>query len=364
MNILILLPNNAMGGAEQYLYMVASYFKNSTVHVFFLQNLGADSWKKTNKNIILHYPESNNKLISIYKFIFHLNHRKIKKYDFIFTSHVYITGLVGILIRLNLIKSSRFVARESTSIFTRFKGIKLISYKLFYWLGYNKVDLLICQTNFMKDQLLKGYPTLAKLTAIKVIHNPIDFTLIKEKENQIINEKLPEKFIVSAGRLINEKGYDILINAFAKLKNDFPNLKLVILGEGKLREDLSNQAASLNLQNDVILKGFVENVYPYFKCADACVVSSRVEGFPNVLLQMMSQNSKVVSTTCAGGISEIPGIQLSETNNENSLRKAIKMSLTSSNHNFDLFEEYLKNRDISSFFNHVNNSLNNAKENY
>lgn len=363
MNILILLPNDAMGGAEQYLNMVASYFKKSTVHVFFLQSFDTNSWGKTGKHAILHYPGSNNKPISLFKFIFHPNHKNVVKYDYIFTSHVYTTGLVGVLLRLNLIKATNFVARESTSIFTRFKGLKLLSYKLFYWLGYKKVDLLICQTNYMKEQLIKGFPKLEGLTNIKVIPNPIDFSLIKEKENLPFSEKLPDNFIVSAGRLITEKGYDILINAFAKLKDDFPNLKLLILGEGKLREELSNQIVSLNLENEVILQGFVQNVYPYFKSAMVCVVSSRVEGFPNVLLQMMSQNSKVVSTTCAGGINEIPGIQLSETNNESSLREAIYNALTSKNNNLNLFEEYLKNRDISSFFTQVTYSLNDAKKN-
>lgn len=363
MNILILLPNDAMGGAEQYLNMVASHFKKSTVHVFFLQSFDTNSWTKTGKHANLHYPDRNNKPISLYKFIFHPNHKNVKTYDYIFTSHVYTTGLIGILLRIKLIRAKNFVARESTSIFTRFKGLKLLSYKLFYWLGYKKVDLLICQTNYMKDQLVKGIPKIEDLTNIKVIPNPINFSLIKEKENQVFNENLPDKFIVSAGRLIHEKGYDILINAFAKLKPDFPNFKLLILGEGKLREELSNQIASLNLENEVILQGFVQNVYPYFKSATACVVSSRVEGFPNVLLQMMSQNSRVVSTTCAGGIDEIPGIQLSETNNENSLKEAIYNALTSKNNSRGLFDEYLKNRDLSSFFKTVNHSLNNAKKN-
>src|SRR5690606_20880375 len=118
--------------------------------------------------------------------------------------------------------------------------------------------------------------------------------------------QLPNNFIVTAGRLIHEKGYDILINAFAELKEKYPDLKLIILGYGDLKQELIYLATSLNIEQDVIFWGFVENVYPFFKKAKACVISSRVEGFPNVLLQMMSQNSNVVSTTCAGGIDTIP----------------------------------------------------------
>lgn len=359
MRILILLPNDSMGGAEQYLKMVASYFTGSTVDVFFLQTFGQTSWGKSQQHIKLHYPKNNNKVLSIINFIFSPIHQKEKKYDYIFTSHVYTTGLVGILLRLNLIGTSKFVARESTSIFMRFKGIKLLSYKLFYWLGYKKVDLLICQTDFMKNQLLEGFPKLAESTNITVIPNPIDFSIISESENNPLKEKLPPMYIVSAGRLIPEKGYDILINAFSLLKPDYPRLKLIILGEGILKGELLAQAIQLNLEKDIIFRGFVENVYPFFKYAEACVVSSRIEGFPNVLLQMMSQNSQVVSTTCAGGINEIPGIHISEPDHTDSLKLAIDSALRSKANNRILFNDFLKNRDISSFINHVNNSLKN-----
>ena len=119
----------------------------------------------------------------------------------------------------------------------------------------------------------------------------------------------------------------------------------------------------LNLVEEVLLYGFVKNVYPYFKNATVCVVSSRVEGFPNVLLQMMSQNSKVVSTTCAGGIENIPGVQISETNNIKNLEDAITTSLNSSKDNRALFDEFLQSRDISSFMATVIQHLEN-KNNY
>lgn len=357
MKILIISPANAMGGAEQYLNMIATYFKGSTVDIYFLSLLGKDYWKNVDNYSNLHFPKGNNKLFSVLNFAFHPNHQKRKVYDYIFTSHVYTTGLIGILLQLNLIKTRNFVARESTSIFIRFKGIKLLSYKLFYWLGYKKVDLLICQTNLMKEQLIKGFPTLIKYTSIHVLPNPIDYSLITEREKYTISEKLPSNYIVTAGRLIYEKGYDILIDAFEKIKKDFPDLKLIILGEGSLKCELLNRAKSLNIENDVLFWGFVTNVYPYFKNAKACVVSSRVEGFPNVLLQMMSQNNNVISTTCAGGISDIPGIHISQTNNVDSLQRSILNALDSKADNRRLFTEFLKKRDISTFVTQINDHL-------
>src|SRR5690606_9040505 len=133
----ILMPADSMGGAEQFLNMIASYYKDETVDIYFLTVLGKDFWKNANNHSNIYFPKTNSKLLSVLQFVFHPNHRN-KTYDYIFTSHVYTTGLVGTMLKLNLIRTLNFVARESTSIFIRFKGIKLWSYKLFYWMGYKQ----------------------------------------------------------------------------------------------------------------------------------------------------------------------------------------------------------------------------------
>merc|ERR1711916_206044 len=106
---------------------------------------------------------------------------KTKNIDYVFTSHTFITGYIGFLRRLNLIKIKYFVARESTTVFSRFTGLKLFFYSLFYWVGYNSVDLLICQTNDMKEKLIKALPKIDRITKIKVIPNPFGFSRINEK---------------------------------------------------------------------------------------------------------------------------------------------------------------------------------------
>ncbi len=348
-----------MGGAEQFLKMVANFYEDATVRVFYLQYPNKKLWNEPKEHIQLNYPKSKNSLLNILRFVFNPDHRKNKPYDYIFTSHVYTTGLLGVMLRWKLIQTVNFIARESTSIFLRYKGIKLLSYKFFYWISYKKVDLLICQTQLMKNQLLQGYEKLEKITKLRVIPNPIDLSLIKDQASLSINETLPNNYIVSAGRLIPEKGYDILITSFCELKIRFPEIKLMILGDGYLKKELLNLVETLGLKDEVVFKGFVSNVYPFFKNASVCVVSSRMEGFPNVLLQMMSQNSRVVSTTCAGGISEIPGIYISETNNVNSLTKAIQSALESHDNNRTLFDEFLNKRDISSFMARVRYHLDN-----
>ena len=130
------------------------------------------------------------------------------------------------------------------------------------------------------------------------------------------------------------------------------NLKLVILGVGEEEEHekLVNQIQELRLEDRVILYGYVKNVYPIFNKAELCVVSSRIEGFPNVLLQMMSQNNNVVSTKCAGEISNIEGIYTCETHNADALKIAMENGLSNVIDNRNLhFNKYIELRSIDNF---------------
>lgn len=323
--ILIVLPNSLLGGAEQFLQMISDLFKNDDVHILFSKKAETNGWQVQSRYANISEPKTNSFLSRIYFLVKSI--RKKGAFDYVFTSHVYLTGFLGILRRSRLLKTKFFIGRESTSIFLRFKGIKLLTYKLAYKFGYGQVDLLICQTEKMKSQLLNGAPNLEKRTKIRVMHNPINLERIEKLSGEEIDFELPLNYLVSAGRLIPEKGFDLLIKALAHLK--LQDLHLIILGEGTEKEKLIQLSKELDVDGKVIFTGFVDNVYPYFKNASCCVVSSRIEGFPNVLLQMMSQNQKVVSTLCAGGIEKIPGIFTAETNAVEPLYEAISKCLTS-----------------------------------
>ena len=136
---------------------------------------------------------------------------------------------------------------------------------------------------------------------------------------------------------------------------------MLILGEGPEREYLQDLITDKKLTENVRLVGFVNNVYPYFKAANLCVMSSRIEGFPNVLLQMMSQNNKVVSTISAGGIDEIEGIFTCETN-EIALSNAIRICLKSNTEkNNVLFNQNLQNRTVEAFVSEIFKNITNTR---
>lgn len=350
---LFVLPSDLIGGgAQQVLFTIINFFidqgKNCTV--VFLIKKKHRGWESIEGKCNIVYLDNT----SVYKGFFSAMKyiRILTKSNHIkhaISSQSLINGLLGFLKFIKILKHTKLVLRESTSIFLRFKGFKLLLYKTAYVIGYRQADLIICQTDLMKQQLLDALPWLKKRDSIVVIPNPVDLNEILTKANEVVNFKI-NNFIVAAGRLIPEKGFDILIEAFNQIEDK--ELKLVILGVGEEAEyqKLANQIQALHLDDRVILYGYVKNVYPIFNKAKLCVVSSRIEGFPNVLLQMMSQNNKVVSTKCAGEISNIKGVYTCETHDVYALSFAMEQGLINTKNNIDLyFNEYIKSRSIDKF---------------
>lgn len=114
---------------------------------------------------------------------------------------------------------------------------------------------------------------------------------------------VPERYILGVGRLHWQKGFDRLIKSFTRL--DDKNVHLVILGEGSERNALESQAAALGIAHRLYMPGAQQNLRPWYRHALCFVLSSRHEGWPNVLMEAMSQKCPVVSFDCKYGPSEI-----------------------------------------------------------
>jgi glycosyltransferase involved in cell wall biosynthesis len=106
--------------------------------------------------------------------------------------------------------------------------------------------------------------------------------------------------LLSAGRLHPAKDFSTLLRSFAILRSR-RMLRLVILGDGEQRQALTTLADSLGISADVDMPGFSDNPYPYMARCAAFVLSSRWEGFGNVLVEAMACGAQVVSTDCPGG---------------------------------------------------------------
>lgn len=193
-----------------------------------------------------------------------------------------------------------------------------------------------------------------KPKSIKTIYNPFDFDDIYRKSLENINLNLPVNYIVHVGRFAKVKRHDILIKAFSMLNDK--NLKLVLIGDGQEKENIKNMIKILNLENRVILLGFLENPYPIIKKAKLLVSSSENEGFGNVLIEALYLKIPVVSTSTVGSIEilkkDFPQL-LCKINDYNDLHNKIDFVLKNIPLNLTNFN--------SSMFN-KSNLINNYKE--
>jgi GalNAc-alpha-(1->4)-GalNAc-alpha-(1->3)-diNAcBac-PP-undecaprenol alpha-1,4-N-acetyl-D-galactosaminyltransferase len=143
-----------------------------------------------------------------------------------------------------------------------------------------------------------------------VIYNPLAIDInTRDGCSNIFSEitgvEKNKKWIVAMGRLTEQKGFDILLDAFHKISITYPDWQLLILGEGELRSELESKRDCLGLNDKVVLPGRLNNPFSVLKCADIFVLSSRYEGFGNVIIEAMACGLPVISTDCPSGPREI-----------------------------------------------------------
>ena len=197
---------------------------------------------------------------------------------------------------------------------------------------YPRFDVVICQSVDMRDDLI-GHFGLSPSKAV-VIHNPVDIERIRRLAAEVIStdDEPPALHsdaglhMVGAGRLSRQKGFDLLIEALALCDGRRP--RLTLLGEGPLRAGLEELARQRGVAHWVRFAGFQKNPYPFFARADAFVLSSRYEGFPNVVLEALACGTSVIAMPCPGGVAEIAelagGVLLASAVDAESLSVAIK----------------------------------------
>jgi glycosyltransferase involved in cell wall biosynthesis len=139
--------------------------------------------------------------------------------------------------------------------------------------------------------------------------NPIDLEMVKERSSEKPQFQLPKAGgvinFISVGRLHKHKGFDLLISSFSKVVASLPDAKLWILGEGEEHHNLQRLIDDLGLEKKVTLLGAFENPFSVTQQADIYVMSSRLEGWPLVLMEAMAVGLPVISFTCPNGPDEI-----------------------------------------------------------
>jgi glycosyltransferase involved in cell wall biosynthesis len=173
---------------------------------------------------------------------------------------------------------------------------------------YRQADAIVAVSEGVADDLVRsiGIPR----AAVTVLHNPTLTPDLALRRAEPVQHPWfaagGPPVLLNVGRLAHQKDHPTLLRAFARVRRRRP-ARLMIAGKGdpKHIERVYRLAAELGIRDDVDVLGFVRNPLPYMARATVFVLSSRFEGFPNVLLEALACGTPVVSTDCPSGPSEI-----------------------------------------------------------
>lgn len=170
-------------------------------------------------------------------------------------------------------------------------------------LTFGRADVLTCVSKDMVGQYRSVFgPRAPHIPIYNIVDDPASRARMTEpvEDPWLVDKSLP--VIIAAGTLAPWKGFSDLIAAMALVRT---SARLIILGDGPLRGALDVQVAQLGLGDRIKLPGFIDNPLKYFARSDVFVLSSRVEGLPNVLVEAMMCGCTPVATDCPTGPREV-----------------------------------------------------------
>ena len=167
--------------------------------------------------------------------------------------------------------------------------------------AYPKAARVVALTQGTADWLADHVPC----SRLDVIPNPVQWPLATSEPMRLPPNEVGKHYVLAVGRLHPDKGFDVLIEAYAQIARDYPDWDLIVLGEGPLREALTRQIEAADLAGRVHLPGRAGNVAQWYAGAHIYVLSSRVEGLSNTLLEAMASGLPPVAFDCDTGPREI-----------------------------------------------------------
>ena len=168
--------------------------------------------------------------------------------------------------------------------------------------SYKRANLVLANSYAMQTDLIENFRIK---TPVRVIYNPIDLGFIKTHKDEDPGFVFDKNifYFVNVGGFRREKNHLLLLQAFFILKN-LP-CKLLIVGGGIMEEELKQKVNDLGLGDKVVFCGFESNPFRFVSRSDCFVLSSDVEGFPNVLIEALACGKPVISTDCHSGPREL-----------------------------------------------------------
>jgi glycosyltransferase involved in cell wall biosynthesis len=246
--------------------------------------------------------------LSFFRLLFSLR-RTVRRYkpDVIFSRNWY-ANLISVIAKKAFLFKPRllvFIEHNELRDLSR-KQVKMSVKKIImHWIFRNS-DKVVVVSHGVKKELRKEFHISRK--KIAVINNAVDINLIRALKDcepakmRWFNETIP--VIVSMGKLLPRKGFPDLIKAF-KIVRAKRDCRLVIIGQGEEKRNLSALIKLYNLESDMQLAGYLDNPYPSISRAKVFAFPSYWEGFGNVIIEAMACGVPVVATNCPYGPDEI-----------------------------------------------------------
>lgn len=304
--IALFLPDLGGGGAQRIVLTLAKGFVNHGIIVDLILIKAEGPFLldvPENVNLISLLGASNSRslfgvLSVIYKLI---NYLRENRPDFLVSSMSRPNILACISKCLSNTKAQLILREDNTEL-----NVSDWATRLAMRFFYRRANGCIAISNGVKQDLMHVF--YVPSDKIYNVYNPVDIHHVRLMSEEEIKDPWfqPDDIpiIIGVGRLVVQKDFFTLIHAFA-MARAIRELKLVILGEGPQRLELENLIHSLNMENDVLMPGFVSNPYAYMNRSDVFVLSSKWEGLGVVVIEALALGMQVVSTNCHSGPAEI-----------------------------------------------------------
>ena len=193
-----------------------------------------------------------------------------------------------------------------TKFILRISGFPKMNFlrKTLWKLTAKKLYKISCPTEETLDYLKKM--KIFSEDKIILLRDPIvDINKINQLKKNVSNQVDQKEFLLGIGRLTKQKNFEFLIKCFKIITKKYPNLDLIILGEGEKREDLKLLVNDYDLNDKVFLKGYSKNVHSYLSRCKAFILSSLWEDPGFVLVEAIYNNCNIISSNCRSGPKEI-----------------------------------------------------------
>ena len=234
---------------------------------------------------------------------------KIEKPDYFISSLDYTNIIASLAHKCSKSRSKLVIWEHSTLSIHSKETICKYRYlnKILIRYFYNRADNIITVSKGVKYDLIAEY-NLQK-DKINVIYNPVFHPMIIKNANieDDVEKNQNNKFIVAIGRLVKQKNYFNLIEAYRILREtkNIDHMDLVIIGEGSEKDNILQRIDQLRLNENIKLAGFKANPFPLIKKSSLVVLSSDCEGLAIVLIEALALKKQIVSTDCPNGPREI-----------------------------------------------------------